>query len=179
MVAGYLPLMSTFLNTYLKDQLALGVLGRELARRAQRNNRDTPAGLALATVATGLAEDVATFETIMRRLGVKPSPVKTGLATIAERLGRLKLNGRLVTTSPLSRFVELEFLAMGIDGRKQLWTTLRDLAGLGAGLPDVDFDQLIARAERQRAELEPFRVSAGRKAFAGKETTEDAGVPLD
>ncbi len=39
----------------------------------------------------------------------------------AERVGRLKRNGRLVSYSPSSRFEELEFLAMSIDGKKQLY----------------------------------------------------------
>jgi hypothetical protein len=54
---------------------------------------------------------------------------------------------------------------MGIDAKKQLWATLRDLAGLESRVPDVDFDRLITRAEEQRAELEPFRVRAGIDAF--------------
>ena len=37
--------------------------------------------------------------------------------------------------TPLARFEELEFVAMGIDGKKILWTTMRDLAGLGERLP--------------------------------------------
>ncbi|MFD1145570.1 hypothetical protein [Saccharothrix hoggarensis] len=96
---------------------------------------------------------------------MRTDPVKTGLAFGAERLGRLKRNGRLVSYSPLSRFEELKFLAMGIDGKKQLWTTPRDLAGLRERLPDFDFDHLIDRAARQRAGLEPFRVRAGTDAF--------------
>ena len=32
------------------------------------------------------------------------------------------------------------------------WTTLRDLAGLGSRLPDIDFDHLIERANQQRAD---------------------------
>jgi hypothetical protein len=55
---------------------------------------------------------------------------------------------------------------MGIEGKKLLWKTLRDLAGLASRLPDVDFDHLIERAERQRAVLEPFRVRAGTEALA-------------
>ena len=113
----------------------------------------------------------------MRRLGIRMNPVKIGLALGAERLGRLKLNGRLGTYSPLSRFVELDVLAMGIEGKKLLWTTLRDLADLDSRLPDVDFDNLIERAERQRADLEPFRVRAGVEAFAAparKDATEAA-----
>ncbi|WP_433271610.1 hypothetical protein ACQPZF_12910 [Actinosynnema sp. CS-041913] len=158
--------MDDFLGIYLKDQLAMGVLWRELARRSQRNNRGSELGEALGRVAAGIAEDVETFRTIMRRLGVRTNPVKTGLAAVAERVGRLKPNGRLTGYSPLSRFVELEILAMGIDGKKQLWTTLRDLADLGTRLPGTDFDRLIERAEQQRAALEPFRVRVGTDVFA-------------
>lgn len=165
MARGYCVVVNTLLGIYLRDQLALGVLWRELARRAQRSNRGTALGDALDRVAVGIAEDVETFESIMRELGIRPNPVKAGLAVVAERCGRLKLNGRLRSYSPLSRFEELEFLAMGIDGKKQLWTTLRDLASLESRLPQVDFDDLINRAERQRAELEPFRVRAGSDAF--------------
>lgn len=150
-----------YLRIYLDDQLALGAAWRELARRAARQNRGTPAGDALAEVAREIAEDLATFERIMERLGVERSRVKVAAAVVAERLGRFKLNGSLTSYSPLSRFVELEFLIMGITGKIQLWETLRDLAGLGERLPDVDFDALIARAEAQRNRLEPFRREAG------------------
>jgi hypothetical protein len=158
--------MEQFLGIYLNDQLAMGFAWRELAKRSAHNNRGTEAGEALSRVAVGIAEDVSTFQDIMRRLGVPVNRVKTGLAVAAERLGRLKLNGRLGSYSPLSRFEELEILAMGIDGKKQLWTTLRDLAGLADRLPDVDFDELIDRAAAQRAEIELFRVAAGLDAFA-------------
>jgi hypothetical protein len=47
-----------------------------------------------------------------------------------------------------------------------VWANLRDLADLAARLPDVDFDQLIERARRQRSQLEPFHTRAGRDALA-------------
>lgn len=164
-VAGYLHAMDQYLGIYLNDQLAMGVVWRELARRSVANNRGTAAGEVLERVATGIAEDVETFRDIMRRLEIRVSRVKTGLAVVAERVGRVKPNGRLTSYSPLSRFEELEMLAMGIDGKKQLWATLRDLADLAERLPDVDFDGLIERAARQRAEVEPIRVVAGIEAF--------------
>jgi hypothetical protein len=162
--------VTDFLGIYLRDQLAAGIVWRELARRAERNNAGSETGQALARVATGISEDVQTFQAIMRRLGVRPNPLKTALAMTAERIGRLKLNGRLTTYSPLSRFVELEVLVMGIEGKKVLWTTLRDLADLGSRLPEFDFDELIGRAEQQRADLEPLRVRAGREAFQARPT---------
>lgn len=164
-MCGYRTWVETFLGIYLRDQLAMGVLWREIARRSQRANRGTALGDALDDVATGIAEDVDTFASIMRQLGVRTDPVKTGLAFVAEWCGRLKLNGRVRSYSPLSRFEELELLTMGIDGKKQMWTTLRDLASLESRLPDVDFGDLISRAEAQRAALEPFRVQAGEAAL--------------
>jgi hypothetical protein len=158
--------MDKYLRIYLSDQLALGVLWRELAKRARRHNRGTPLGDAIARVATAISEDITTFETIMSRVGARPNPAKNGLVMAAERLARIKLNGHVTSYSPLSRFLELEVLTMGIDRKKQLWTTLRDLAGLAARLPDIDFDQLIDRAEQQRAELEPFRVRFGAQTLA-------------
>ena len=151
----------------MNDQLALGVVWREVARRSQKSNDGSELGDALSRVATGIAEDVATFEQIMDRLGIARSPLKPRLAIVGERLGRLKLNGRLREYSPLSRFEELDFLRMGIDGKLVLWQNLRDLAGLAARLPDVDFDRLIERARQQRDEIELFRVEAGQQALGG------------
>jgi hypothetical protein len=154
-----------FLGIYMRDQLAAGVLWREIARRAQRSNDGTELGDALAGVATAIAEDVSTFERLMDRLSIGRDRVKPALAVAAERIGRLKLNGQLRGYSPLSRFVELEGLVIGIEGKKALWQTLGDLAGLRARVPEVDFDHLVGRADAQRAALEPFRHAAGRDAF--------------
>ena len=157
--------MSDSLRIYMNDQLALGVVWREVAQRAARENRASDYGEPLARVAAGITDDVATFERIMERVGLRQDPVKTRFAMLADRLGRFKFGGIGRGYSELSRFEELEFLAMGIDGKKILWTTLRDLAGVGHRLPDVDFDHLLARAEAQRADLEPFRARAGTEAF--------------
>jgi len=149
-----------YLAIYMNDQLALGVLWREVARRSQRSNEGSDVGAALERVATAIAEDVETFEDIMRRLEIPRTPAKPLLAIVGERLGRLKLNGRLSGYSPLSRFEELDFLVMGIDGKVVLWSNLRDHARLRSQLPDVDFDALI-----ERALLEPFHAEAGREAL--------------
>jgi hypothetical protein len=166
-----------YLSVYLNDQLALGILWRELARRAQRNSRGSEIGSAVAEVATGIAEDVETFKAIMSRIGIRRNPAKIGLAFGAERLGRLKPNGRLATYSPLSRFVELEVLTMGIEGKKVLWVTLRDLAGLAARLPDIDFDELIGRAEQQLRTLEPHRRTTGTQALRGSSEGSSRATP--
>ena len=92
--------MQRYLGIYLNDQLAMGLVWRELARRAQRSNADGDLGRALADVAMAISEDVTTFKKIMRRLGIVQNPVKALLAVGAERLGRLKLNGGSGPTRP-------------------------------------------------------------------------------
>ncbi|TXG92134.1 hypothetical protein DW322_20615 [Rhodococcus rhodnii] len=159
--------MDGFLRIYMNDQLALGVAWRELARRTRDQNTGTALGEALDEVATGIAEDVETFRSVMRELSIRADPLEPALTTVAERIGRWKPHGRLRGYSPLSRFEELEFLVMGLETKKQLWTTMRDLAGLGERLSTADFDELIERAERQRERIEPFRVEAGTEAFRG------------
>ena len=155
----------TLLGIYLNDQLALGVAGRELARRAASENRGTDLGRFLERLASEVTEDVNTLEAVMQRLEIPLSRMKRPLALVAERIGRLKPNGQLRGYSPLSRFVELESLALGLDGKRLLWANLRDFAQVGDRLVDVGFDALIERAARQREELEPFRIAAGRESL--------------
>ena len=157
--------MRLLLGIYLNDQLALGVAGRELARRAASENTGSELGAFLERLALEVTEDVEVLEAVMKRLGIPLSRMKRPLALVAERLGRLKPNGQLRGYSPLSRFVELESLALGLDGKKLLWANLRDVAQVGDRLADVDFGALIERATRQREELEPFRVAAGRESL--------------
>ena len=58
----------------------------------------------------------------MDQLGVTPNPAKQAVAWAGEKAGRLKLNGELRGTSPLTPFVELEALSLGIEGKRLLWT---------------------------------------------------------
>lgn len=153
------------LRIYMSDQLALGVLWREIARRAHNASNGTAEGAVLGRVASAIAEDVSTFEQMMRRLGFSTRTPKALLAVVAERVGRLKLNGRIISRSPLSRFEELDVLVIGIDGKVVLWQNLRDGAALGARLPDIDFDRLIERARSQRAQLEPLHAQAAQEAL--------------
>lgn len=163
------------LGIYLNDQLAMAITWRELAYRAAQNNHGTSAQLDLKIVAEAIADDVRQFRDIMRRLSIKQSRVKKLVAVAAERGGRLKLNGRLTTFSPLSRFIELETLAMAIEAKKHVWETLADLAALDERLPDIEFDRLIHRAESQRKAIQPLRQSAAAQAFLTQRRTTISG----
>jgi hypothetical protein len=98
----------------------------------------------------------------MRQLNVPTSASKVALVRMAERLGRLKLNGRLFTRSPLSRIVELETLLVGIRGKEALWTALR-VADVSAD--GVDLDALIESARTQADEVDERRLAEAAKTF--------------
>jgi hypothetical protein len=146
-----------YLPIYLNDHLAGATLGVELGRRALRQNRDDAF---LQWLVPQLEEDRHALLTLMDDLGVRRSVPKAGGAWLAEKLGRLKLNGHIASYSPLSRLVELEGLASGIDAKLGLWRALS-----AAGVADVD--HLADRAREQRERLEPLRLEAARACYGG------------
>jgi len=139
-----------YLAIYLNDHLAGATVGVELARRVYASNRrDDAFGEPLGRICREIEEDRAALEQTIDRLGLSRSRVKPAGAWVAEKLGRLKLNGRLRGYSPLSRLLELEGLLIGITGKMALWKTLAGLeAAEGLGL---DFAQLATRAAEQRS----------------------------
>jgi hypothetical protein len=152
------------LGIYLNDHLAGATVGVELARRARASNRDDPElGGPLTEVCAEIEADRETLRRTMERLGIRRSCLKPAAGWVGEKLGRLKLNGRLRGYSPLSRVVELEGLAIGIAGKARMWRSLE--TALGGDLAGTDFGALAERADRQRARVEELHRIAARRSF--------------
>lgn len=149
---------------YLNDHLAGSTLGVEMARRVLSSNADDAVlGQPLKEICAEVEADRATLEQVMDRLGIRRSRVKPAAAWVGEKLGRLKPNGQLTGYSPLSRLVELELLALGINGKMRLWLALGHT--VGKTHTDFDFDQLAERAEQQRRRVETLHLDAAGRAF--------------
>jgi hypothetical protein len=154
------------LAIYLNDHLAGATAALELARRAARQNAGEPLGTFLAgTLVTEIAADRRTLERLIARLEIKRSHWKIAAAWAFEKVGRLKLNGRLGTYSPLSRLLEIEALALGIEGKRALWLALASTRLADEANQEFDFAQLAARAECQRSRLEDYRRAAAATAL--------------
>lgn len=153
------------LGIYLNDHLAGATAGLELAKRCAGRNRGSEIGKKLEKIVKEIEEDRASLRLVMKRLGATENVAKTSLAWVAERTGRLKLNGHLLTYSPLSRLEELEALRLGVEGKLALWRTLKEARGADPRLEGIDLDELARRAERHSGELEPMRLEAGVGAF--------------
>ncbi len=159
------------LAIYLNDHLAGSTGGVELARRARSSNRGTRWGKDLERICAEIEADRETLEAVMAHLGVKRNTAKVTGAWAAEKLGRLKLNGRLRGYSPLSRLLELEMLHIGITGKLELWQALQQT--LEPKLARFDLAAQIERAESQRQAVERLRLDAAAEALA-----EEAGRPI-
>jgi hypothetical protein len=153
----------SLLATYLNDHLAGATVGVELAQRARDQNDGTPLGRFLSGLAAEIQEDRETLKAVMGRLDVGEDRLKLAVGWVGEKVGRLKPNNRLFGYSPLSRVIELEALALGVEGKRSLWQALGDLDD--PRLAEFDFDALVERAAAQRAGLEERRRAAAQTAF--------------
>ncbi|HEX5712878.1 MAG TPA: hypothetical protein VFX85_06155 [Solirubrobacterales bacterium] len=153
------PSRSQLLAIYMNDHLAGSAAGVEMARRTRDANAGTEFGEPLATLCREIEADRENLESLMGELGVSRSRLKPALGWIAEKLGRVKLNGQLHGYSPLSRVVELEGLVLGSTGRIRLWRLLAELVGEQTS---ADLPLMIAGAEDQRGRLEALQLRAAR-----------------
>jgi hypothetical protein len=152
------------MRIYLNDHLAGATAGLELAKRTLKNNTGTPLGDVLSELIDEIRKDRQALLDLLARLGLRRDPVKAWAAWSAEKVGRLKLNGRIRGYSELSRVVELEGLCLGLEGKRAGWRALMEALG-DARAGDFTLGQLIERANAQRARLERFRLEAAAQAF--------------
>jgi hypothetical protein len=152
------------LGVYLNDHFAGATGAIELIRRAERQY-DGELGDFFARVGAEIEEDRRTLEAIMSRNEVTHQRGKHLATWLVEKLGRLKFNGALVRRSPLTPFVELETLAVVIQGKLALWRALQ------AAPPDpataAQLEYLVERAERQFDEVDQRRIEVARRVLGG------------
>jgi hypothetical protein len=156
----------TLLGIYLNDHLTGATAGLELFRRAAASHAGTPAGDVLKRLTAEVEEDREALLAITRDLGFSVRRYKVVAGWAAEKVGRLKLNGRILSRSPLSSVIELEGLCLGVAGKAAGWRLLQALVPTEPRLGPVALERLIERAERQAQELESLRLDAGTAALA-------------
>ena len=148
------------LRIYLNDHRAGAEAGLELAKRCLKNNEGTEFAPFLRGLTDEIRDDLQTLEDCLRALEMTSNPAKIRMAWLAEKIGRAKLNGRVRGYSPLSRLLEFEGLALGIEGKRRLWRTLEEHSKSDARLGTDRMRGLIERADRQLAEVEQWRLKA-------------------
>ncbi|GAA4664112.1 MULTISPECIES: hypothetical protein [Amycolatopsis] len=155
----------TLLGIYLNDHLAGAMAGVDLARRLARSEGEWAGNGKLERLAEEIEQDRAALLEIMAALGEPVRRVEMWTGRLAEKVGRLKLNGRVVRRSPLSRLVELEAMRLGVEGKVAGWRTLRVRAAVDARLDADRLDELIAGGRSQITRLERLRARAAEELF--------------
>lgn len=156
---------SPLLGTYLNDHYAGATAGMELLRRAAHVQRARDGAAELARLAAEVTADREALQQIMADLGIPVHRAKAASGWLAEKAGRLKPNGRVLSRSPLSDVLELEMMRLGVEGKASCWRALRALADSDTRLDPARLDGLLQRAGEQIATLEELRTSTAAEIF--------------
>ncbi|CAN5515689.1 hypothetical protein BH23ACT9_BH23ACT9_30920 [soil metagenome] len=81
-------------------------------------------------------------------------------------MSRVKRDVDRVRNSGMAGLLELEMLQVGISGKRALWTLLDEVADDEPAIAALPLQDLIRRADDQRALVERHRLVEGRHAMA-------------
>jgi hypothetical protein len=154
------------MDVYLNDHLAGAMLGSDLAEQIQQRHQGTPLGEVMTSIGGEIEEDRQRLVDLMERMEVSRNPIKQAAGWLAERATRVKFSGIGSGEPDQSAFMALETLTLGVEGKRSMWTALREVQSQYPPLASTDLEELIARASRQVESLERERLAAGAAALA-------------
>jgi hypothetical protein len=150
------------LTTYLNDHLAGATAGLKLAQLGADEHQNSEYGAFFAEIASEIKLDYDVLTVIMGALNAEPSATKSALAEVGSAIMQPKFTGG---DDALNVFVTLETLSIGVEGKACMWRALKTIAD-DPTLDGVQLDELIERAEDQRARIETKRIAVAPQALA-------------
>jgi hypothetical protein len=114
-----------------------------------------------------LREERAALRSSMAALDIPVRQYKQVASWVGEKLARLKLNGHVLSRSPLSDLVEFEFIATAVLAKRCGFETLRVVAAAEKRLDAPLLDRLIAQADKQHDWLADARREVAARVFGG------------
>jgi hypothetical protein len=155
--------MSDPLATYLHDHLAGSVHAIDLLKSMQDQHLTEPLGHFAARLLIDIEADRDVLRELAEKTGVGASGLKEVGAWLGEKISRIKLGSR--DAGGFGTFEALEFLTLGIHGKRALWRALAVVAENDPRLRSPDYASLAARAETQEVLVEQQRLKVARTAF--------------
>ena len=160
------------LATYLNDHLAGSVAALELLSHLCGAYANTDVAEFAERLRADIAADRGQLEELMERLNISRSATRRVSAWVGEKFVELKLRFDDVGAGPLRLLEATDALSVAIEGKRLLWVGL-DAASKDRPALRHDYDQLIGRAEEQRARVEAVRLKAARERW--RRGTKDSG----
>ncbi|SNR23157.1 hypothetical protein [Blastococcus mobilis] len=164
------------LGIYCNDHLAAATGGIELVSRMLGVHRGTAYEPRLEELLDELREERARLRSSMAALGLPVRQYKQVASWVGEKLSRGKLNGRVLSRSPLSDLVEFEFIATAVLAKRAGFETLRALAEVDHRLDAGLLERLIAQADKQHGWLADARREVATRVFGGDPQPADAAA---
>jgi hypothetical protein len=164
------------LGVYCNDHLAAATGGIELVSRMLGRHRQTEHEPRLEELLGELREERAALRSSMASLGLPVRQYKQLASWLGEKISRAKLNGHLLSRSPLSDLVEFEFIATAVLAKRAGFETLRELAAVDSRLDAALLDRLIAQADKQHNWLADARREVASRVFGGDPGPADAAA---
>ena len=155
------------LGIYCNDHLAAATGGIELVSRMLSRHRGTPHEPRFEELLDELREERAALRSSMATLQLPVRQYKQVASWVGEKLARLKLNGHVLSRSPLSDLVEFEFIATAVLAKRCGFETLRVVAAADQRLDAPLLDRLIAQADKQHNWLADARREVAAQVFGG------------
>jgi hypothetical protein len=164
------------LGIYCNDHLAASTGGIELVSRMLGRHRGGVYEARLQQLLDELREERAALRASITALGLPIRQYKQVGAWIGEKISRGKLNGHLLSRSPLSDLVEFEFIATAVLAKRAGFETLREIAAVDSRLDGALLDRLIAQADKQHDWLADARREVAAEVFGGQVGPADAAA---
>jgi hypothetical protein len=155
------------LGIYCNDHLAAATGGIELVSRMLGVHRGTAYEPRLEELLDELREERAGLRSSMAALGLPVRQYKQVASWVGEKLSRAKLNGHVLSRSPLSDLVEFEFIATAVLAKRAGFETLRELAEVDRRLDAGLLERLITQADKQHGWLADARREVAARVFGG------------
>lgn len=152
------------LQLYLNDHLTGATAGRSRAQRMVKEYVDLPIHPQLVTIAADLDREHRRLSRLISELGLSHHPLRLIAGKVVEQVGRLKLNERLLTRSPMTPLLEVELLRGAVNAKVGLWEELAVLSPR-LGLDATEWEQLAERAKEQSAIIEQMHAALREDAF--------------
>ena len=155
------------LAVYCNDHLAAATGGIELVSRMIGAHRGSRHEEPLRQLLGELREEKTGLARTMAALGFPVRQYKQLAVWVAEKASRAKLNGSLLSRSPMSSLIEFEFLASAVRGKRSGFETLRIAADVEPRIDAALFDRLIEQANRQYEWATDVRREIAAELFGG------------
>jgi hypothetical protein len=156
------------LAIYVNDHIASAAGGIELVTRMIGAHAGSSHEAGLRQLLDELRQEKSDLTATTRALGLPVRQYKQVGAWIGEKLSRAKLNGHLLSRSPLSDLVEFEFIATAVLAKRAGFESLRALAAVDSRLDGDALEKMIAQADKQHDWLADVRREVAGRVFGGR-----------